>query len=140
MKSMTTKMMLAAAALVVATGVATAQQYRADIPFAFHAGGKTLAAGTYELKMTAANQWMVVITNRDTLKSSLALPTTRDDGRDNPPPGGAPTLTFVCGSTRCSLVKVWSGPSNPALNFPQPRISKDERASTTVRTVKMNGD
>ena len=140
MKSMTTKMMLAAAALVVATGVASAEQYRADIPFAFHAGGKTLAAGTYELRVTAANQWMVVITNRDTLKSSLALPISTNDGRDHQPAGGAPTLTFVCGSSRCSLTQVWSGSGYPSLNFPQPRISKDERASTVVRTVKMNAD
>jgi hypothetical protein len=140
MKSMTTNMMMAAAALVVATGVASAQQYRADIPFAFNAGGKMLAAGTYMLKVDSGTQWLLQITNRESQKSSLALPTARTDGRYNQPAGGAPTLTFVCGSSRCSLAQMWTGPERPALTFSQPRTGKDERASATVRVVKMNGD
>jgi hypothetical protein len=139
MKSMTTKMMMAAAALVV-TGVASAQQYRADIPFAFNAGGKMLAAGTYVLRVNSDQRWMLTVTNRDTRKSSFAMPSARLEGRYNQPAGGAPTLTFVCGTSRCSLAKIWTGPERPALTFSQPRLGKDEQASATVRMVKMNGD
>ncbi len=141
MKSMTTKMMTAAAALMVVAGVASAQQYRADIPFAFSAGGKMLAPGTYVLKVNPMSQWMVVITNRATLKSSVALPNTHGDVRKNAPAGGEPTLTFVCGSSRCSLAQLWTGAASPALTFNQPRIGKDDQASATdIRVVKLNGD
>ena len=47
MKSMTTNLMIAAAALAITSGVASAQQYHADIPFAFRAGNATLAPGRY---------------------------------------------------------------------------------------------
>ncbi len=140
MKSMTTKMMMAAAALVLVTGVASAQQYRADIPFAFNASGKMWAAGTYVLRVDAANHWLVQISNRETRKSSLAMPSDTTDGRYNQPAGGAPTLTFVCGTSRCSLAQIWTDPERPALTFSYPRIGKDEQASATVRVVKMNGD
>ena len=45
MKSMTTKFIMAAAALAIATGVATAQTYRVDIPFAFRAGDHVMSRG-----------------------------------------------------------------------------------------------
>src|SRR6516225_3285372 len=51
MKSMTTKLMMTAGALAIATGIASAQQYRADIPFAFRAGDRVLAAGTYVVRV-----------------------------------------------------------------------------------------
>jgi hypothetical protein len=40
MKNMTSKMIIAAATLVAAAGVASAQDMEAKIPFAFRAGGR----------------------------------------------------------------------------------------------------
>ncbi len=50
MKKLTTKLMIAAAALVVAAGAASAQTMKAEIPFAFRAGDKVMAAGTYRVE------------------------------------------------------------------------------------------
>jgi hypothetical protein len=140
MKSMTTNLMITAAALVIATGVASAQQYRADIPFAFRAGSQTLAPGTYEVHVKDAEHYMTVLTSRDTRRSVILVPVARADG----PKGaaaGIPVLTFACGSSRCSLTQIWTGTAYPALMFAQPRPSKDEQISATeIRLVKVNGD
>jgi hypothetical protein len=141
MKSMTTNIMMTAAALAIATGVASAQQYRADIPFAFRAGGKTLSPGTYELRIKDDQHYLVFITNHQTLKSSVVLAAATAEARKSPTGETAPVLTFRCGSNRCSLAQMWTGPMSPALTFNQPRLGKDERASATeIRTVRVNGD
>ena len=49
MKNLTMKMMVAAAALVVAGGVASAQVMTAEIPFRFQAAGAWLEPGTYSI-------------------------------------------------------------------------------------------
>ena len=84
---------------------------------------------------------MLTILNRDTRHSTLVVPNSRNDGRENAPAGGAPTLTFVCGSSRCSLAQLWTGATNPVLTFRQPRLGKDDYASATeIRLVRLNGD
>lgn len=45
-----TRLMIAAATLVVAAGSASAQSLKAEIPFAFRAGGVVMPAGTYQVK------------------------------------------------------------------------------------------
>ena len=140
MKSMTTNLMITAAALVIATGVASAQQYRADIPFAFRAGGKTLAPGNYTVTVRTGQQSMVFLTDAQTLHSSVVLPMSSDITK-SPTGDSTPVLTFACGSSRCSLAQIWTGPASPALTFAQPRPGKDEHASATeIRLVKVNGD
>jgi hypothetical protein len=140
MKSMTTNLMMTAAALVIATGVASAQQYRADIPFAFRAGGKTLAPGKYTLTVKTDQNSMVFLTDTQTLHSTMLLPQTRDYGQYGTD-RNSPVLTFACGSNRCSLTQMWTGSTSPALTFARPRSGKDEQASATeIRLVKMNGD
>ena len=60
MKSLTTNLMLAAAALIVVAGSASAQVMTAEIPFAFNANGAHLAPGTYRLTVVvsaAVRRW-----------------------------------------------------------------------------------
>ena len=47
MKNLTTNLMLAAIALAAASGVASAQQLKAEIPFSFRAQGTLVPAGPY---------------------------------------------------------------------------------------------
>src|SRR5258708_35623931 len=47
MTNFTTRMMIAAATLVVAAGGASAQTLKAEIPFTFRAGGVVMEAGKY---------------------------------------------------------------------------------------------
>src|SRR5207247_7890233 len=49
MTTFTTRMMIAAATVVVAAGVASAQTLKAEIPFTFRAGNKLMAPGTYRV-------------------------------------------------------------------------------------------
>jgi hypothetical protein len=141
MKSMTTKFMMTAVALAIATGVASAQQYRADIPFAFRAGGKMLTAGTYVLQVKDTQSYLVSITDARTRHSNVLLAASRNGSSKSPDGGTNPVLTFACGEDRCSLARLWTGPAGPALTFSQPRLGKDERASATeIRMVKLNGD
>jgi hypothetical protein len=138
MKSMTTKLMITAAALAIATGVAAAQQYRADIPFAFRAGAKMMAPGNYTIHVSDGGKWITVA---DTTHANNAILLTH---HQSDAPKGAepvPTLTFVCESSRCALAKVWTGANVPAMSFYQPRSGKDDLVSATeIRLVKMNGD
>jgi hypothetical protein len=140
MKSMTTKLLITAAALAIATGVASAQQYRADIPFAFRAGGKMMAPGSYTIQVRESATYMVFLHNYEARQGVVLVPGSHEDGRKDPADGN-PSLTFVCGSSRCSLARMWTGPASPALTFPQPRLGKEEQASATeIRLVKVNGD
>jgi len=140
MKSMTTKLMITAAALAIATGVASAQQYRADIPFAFRAGGKTMAPGSYTIQVRDSATYLVFLHNYEAKQGAVLLPSARGDGRNGPAEGN-PTLTFLCASSRCSLAHLWTGPASPDLTFNQPRTGKGEQISAAeIRLVKLNGD
>ena len=59
MKSLTTNLMIAAAALFAA-GAVSAQTMTADIPFAFQAGGKVMAAGTYRVDLRGPTATVVI--------------------------------------------------------------------------------
>jgi hypothetical protein len=141
MKSMTTKLMMTAGALAIATGIASAQQYRADIPFAFRAGDRVLAAGTYVVRVKEEQSPLVTIIDARTRHSIVLLAASRSGSSKSPDGSPEPALTFVCGTGRCSLARFWTGPASPGLTFPQARLGKDERASATeIRMVKLNGD
>jgi hypothetical protein len=139
MKSMATNFLMTAAALALATGIASAQQYRADIPFAFHAGDATLPSGNYTIHVRG-EQHYIMLANNDERRSALLMTLA-----SNQPSGKAgdeqPMLTFVCGTNRCSLAQLRTGSATPSLMFRTPRPGKDEPASATwIRTVKLNGD
>ena len=97
MKSLTTKLMIAAAALFAA-GAASAQTMTADIPFAFQAGGKLMAAGTYRVNLRGPSGMVIL---RDTGFKSVVMARyiTHIDRK-----GDTAKLVFVCGRGPCSLV------------------------------------
>ena len=133
MKSMTTKLMIAAAALAIATSVASAQQYRADIPFAFRAGDKVMAPGHYTISVES-NRARVTVSTLDA-KSRLFVPTNlgRRSAAD-----AAPTLAFECQAGRCNLASLSTGGGNDTLTFPRPRAARNEIASATeIRLVHL---
>ena len=61
MKRMMNKMITAAAVLMIGAGVASAQDaMKAEIPFAFSAGGKVTSPGTYVMRVMRSgsnNRW-----------------------------------------------------------------------------------
>src|ERR1035438_4845280 len=110
MKNLTTKLMFTAAVLVAA-GAASAQPMKADIPFAFQAGGKVMAAGTYLVDLRGPSGTVTIHgTGRE--GAVIANPITHIDRKEN-----TAKLVFVCGRGPCSLVQAWPGYSEDGLLF-----------------------
>ncbi|HTS60477.1 MAG TPA: hypothetical protein VMH28_00560 [Candidatus Acidoferrales bacterium] len=128
MKS-TTKLMITAAVLTIATGVASAQSLRAEIPFAFRAGDKVMAPGTYQVTTSAQRQY-VIISNFENKQSVVVLAA----GKATPPKAweaaGNPMMTFECAS-RCELTRLWTGPGYDALGFHRHGAAPTEQALVT---------
>jgi hypothetical protein len=132
MTRLTTKLMIAAAALVAA-GAASAQTMKADIPFAFRAGGKAMAAGTYHVDFGNLGGTVVI---RGWNKSGvMALPTARKEAAES-----TPKLVFQCGRGTCSLLQIWPGYSKPGLEFRTPKLDPREQASLVVVPLRPNAD
>ncbi|HTS65202.1 MAG TPA: hypothetical protein VMH28_24435 [Candidatus Acidoferrales bacterium] len=137
MKNLTSKLMITAAAVAMVTGVASAESLKADIPFAFRAGGKVMAPGTYRVTTSDAKHY-VVLANFAAKDSVIAVPVAQT----NPPKSGNdPVITFDCGRGPCELVRLWTASGYPALKFSHSKSGSTEQASLTeIRLVRANGD
>jgi len=133
MTRLTTKLMIAAAALVAA-GAASAQTQtmQANIPFAFRANGRLMAAGKYYVDLPGAGK---PVTIRSKKGGVVAMPTTGAAGAES-----TAQLIFDCGSSGCSLLEVWPGNSHDGLAFATPKRPRDEDASRTVIQLRPSGD
>jgi len=140
MKSITTKLMMTAAVLTIATTVASAQTYRADIPFAFRAGAKMMASGSYQIRVDSTHNFLVVISNYDARQAAVLLPNSTTNEKWSAP-ASDPVLSFECASSRCALARLSPGYGNPSLNFHRPALGKQEQASAPeIRLVKISAD
>ncbi|HXK02240.1 MAG TPA: hypothetical protein VMS37_07540 [Verrucomicrobiae bacterium] len=140
MKSTTTKLMITAAALAFATGVASAQTLQADIPFAFRAGDKVMAPGTYQVKANEARQY-VIISNYETKQSVIVLAIAQNTPPANWTAKGEAVMSFECGASRCELTKLWNGLGYNALAFRRHEAGRYEQAFVTeIRLARVNGD
>jgi hypothetical protein len=130
-----TRMMIAAAALVVSAGVASAQSMKAEIPFTFRAGDKIMTAGTYLVTPTrhlsGAVSFRVLKTDNENRVLLLALP--GEDPKAEWKATGQAVLTFQCVASNCALAGVWTGIDHPAYRFPHPRMDRNE--PTHIATV-----
>jgi hypothetical protein len=131
MKKLTTKLMIATAALVVAAGAASAQirtMMTARIPFEFRVGNQTLAPGTYAVdRLVQTSAPVFRLWNARLRRSAILLPQAQVD----PQKGwadGSPKLVFVCIGSRCALAELWAGSESYAYTFSHPKPGKDEEA------------
>jgi len=141
MKNLTMKTMIAAAAFVAAAGVASAdtQIMEAKIPFAFRAGGKVLAPGTYRVRLRDDGNPIVTIASPG--NAVIALAQANGDAKKAWTAGGKAVLSFECGSSRCSLTQVWMGSSSPVYMLPAPKLGKDEpRRLAEIVMTPVKGD
>ncbi|HUA63433.1 MAG TPA: hypothetical protein VML19_32055 [Verrucomicrobiae bacterium] len=102
--------LMAAAAFVVAAGIASAQTMEANIPFAFHAGGKALDAGTYRVRVErseAGNSTMIVSGGHG--KQLLTFLYPSGNAKAAWVSAGNAVLSFQCSEGRCTLANVWMG-------------------------------
>ena len=128
MKNLTTNMMIAAAALVVAAGVAQAQTIKAEIPFSFRVAGTVMPAGEYRVesksRVGAPIFWLV---NADAHRSIVTMAYLHD----YVPSTGEPKLTFECSGANCALVRMSSG-QGETYGFSHPSLGAEEPARVAV--------
>ena len=134
MKSMTMKLMISAASLAIVGSVASAQTLRAEIPFAFRAGDKVMAPGTYYVKASDTRQY-VVLANYETKDAAVVMAGTRSTPSRNWAAAGEARMAFECDPARCELSRIWTGPGEDALTFRRHGSSAAERA--TVSEIRL---
>src|SRR5262245_5778487 len=107
MKSWMTKTMFAAAAVMIAAGVASAQNLTAEIPFAFQAGGQTMAPGTYRVDYVGSQKVTLRLLNVDAGTSVVVLPRTLQDPPKDWVKRGVSGVAFACRDAGCELRELW---------------------------------
>ena len=141
MKTTTTRLMIATALLALATGVASAQTLKADIPFAFRAGSKLMGPGRYTVRLTSREHTMVILANYASKESAMVLaggPTAAPKEWTN---SGDPVLAFECAAGRCALSQIYTGFSDAVLPVPHAKPAGGEQASVTlIHMSRANGD
>ena len=136
MKELTTKLMIAAAALMVAAGAASAQAMKVEIPFEFGAGNHVMAPGTYWVDHVRISAGAPVfrLSNRLSGGSIALLPQAPVDPQKGWAEGQG-ELVFACTSGSCALAQVWFASDSHAYTFPGPKLGKDVTA--VLREIPM---
>ena len=141
MKSLRMRFVIAAAALVVAAGTASAQTLIADIPFTFQVGGAVLQPGEYRLTLDHNNGLTKVqVTNMYNREGVFAMPIGQRDPEKKWIAGGSPVLEFECGATRCSLNRLWDATRDGSYQFARPKLGKDEPSHLAVIVMRPAAD
>jgi hypothetical protein len=136
MKTLTKKMTIAAATLLVAAGAASAQSLKAEIPFSFRAGTATMAPGAYEVSASRRSGInMITLYNIDAGKI-IQLPAP---GQVPERAGvyGQAKLVFNCAASTCTLRGVWTGTPGHNYEVPAWRSHDKELAAVRVISVKL---
>ena len=142
MKRMTNNLMTAAAVLMIGAGVASAHTtLRAEIPFAFSAGGKVTEPGTYQVRSLRDASGMAAfgLQNTATGRTYLLLPKYNSDAPKDWKAVGSAMVAFDCNSGACELRKIWFG-EGYAYEFSGPRTKSGEIQLTEVRLTSTKGD
>jgi len=136
MKKLTTKLMIATAALVVAAGAASAQTMTAAIPFEFRAGGRVMEPGTYRIYSSRLSGVPIFrLLNVNLGESATLLGQVPVDPKKAWQAEGNPKLAFACTSGSCALAELWEGSGSHAYTFHGPKLGKDETA--VLREIPM---
>jgi hypothetical protein len=111
-------MTLAVAALTIAAGVASAQNLKAEIPFAFRVGKQVMQPGEYQISLLSSNTGSLVLrlANVDVRRTALVIPSYRNDVSKEWASSGLPRMSFTCGEGPCVISRLWTGEGD-AFNF-----------------------
>jgi hypothetical protein len=117
-------------ALALVTAVVSAngqsQAVKADIPFEFAVGDKTLPSGEYAIRSATAGGAAMMVRSENTKNSALRLTNAIEDKRS----GGQVKLVFHRYGERYFLAEVWTGESGrELLKSRQERAIERELAS-----------
>ena len=143
MKRMTNKMMTAAAVLMIGAGVASAQDaLKAEIPFAFSAGGKVTEPGSYVIQISRGSAARMVfgLYNETARRTYMVAAMELGDAPKNWKASGTPRAAFDCSTGACSLRKIWFGEGN-VYEFRGPKTNSGEVQLTEILlTSSTKGD
>ena len=133
MKKLTTRLMIATAALVVAAGAASAQTVTAKIPFEFRADSRVMAPGTYRVELSNVNGARVIrLVNFHSGNQAMLLAQVPVAPQKAWETSGEGRLVFACTSGRCALAEIWTGSeSRYAYTVHRPKLGGDETAVLT---------
>jgi hypothetical protein len=137
MTNFTKNMIVAAAALTIAAGMAGAQSIKAEVPFGFRAAGTVLPAGSYLVNAIQSSGGLAVfkLTQEDTHRSVLTIPYVNNIKKGN---DASASLTFECTGTDCTLLEVAPGTGH-AYRFWKPKARQDgEPRLAVIRAVLVN--
>lgn len=128
--------MMAAAAVLLAAGSASAQTVMAEIPFAFQVGTKVMAPGTYQVQVErGAIASLVLFRNLETKTSALAQFSPADAPKEWQARGTA-MMRFACSGAQCVVREMWTG-ANHSYRFSGPKPGADARiAEIAITAVK----
>jgi hypothetical protein len=135
MKRTTMNLMLATAALLVASTVASAQTISFEIPFAFQVAGKIMAPGAYDVSASPGESLFQITSKRSGHALLLSSGTPQDPQSAWVKAGGG-LLEFACDEGGCSLKRIWTGTGAPAHAYATPKREGDKPTHlAVVRTV-----
>jgi len=134
MKNLNMRWLIAAAALAVAAGSASAQTYKAEIPLSFRAGRAIMAPGAYQIQLVVSqtNLLTVRVNNLDTKRSVLVFAEIDDHTPKALKLAGKPVIALECAGDKCELTRLWSGGDSASVRFVEPSHSKHEAQMASV--------
>ncbi len=132
MKTNLTRWMIAAAALAVAAGSASAQTYNAEVPLSFHVGSRMMVPGTYQVRLSTSGIASVVVYNRNTRSSAILLPIGKADVSKAVREGARPVISFECSGGNCAMSRLWDGSDSFAYIFPALKTKAGEPRAEVV--------
>ena len=125
---------------MLAASVASAQALKAEIPFAFQAGGKTMAPGSYRIDYASSLQQVIRLDNQDARSAVLVLPESRQDAPKAWAASGKPMASFACNDAGCELAQLWTASGRPAYTFKSHRPKNEETRMAYIVLHKGNGE
>jgi hypothetical protein len=136
MKNFTMQLTIAAAALAAVAGSASAQTYKAEIPMAFHAGSKAMAAGSYDVVVrNTSGSAIITVRSAAAHETAILAPFPGSDAPESWKQNGNPKISFECLDGACSLRSFWNGLSNSVYSFPARKLAPAEKERLAVVTV-----
>lgn len=137
MKTTTMRWIMAAAALAVAAGSASAQTFKANIPIAFEAAGKTMAPGSYEIKPSALANSNYFVYNRTDNDAIIIIGGVSRDAPKAWVAEGSPRVTFECLDGRCSLKSIYTGNNGTAQTYASPKAPAGDVVAHRIQVVTL---
>ncbi len=139
MKSLTHRLIIAAAALAVAAGSAFAQThtYTAEIPHAFQAGKTQMQSGSYRFKVEPqGGNSVVTVRNLDTNQKIYLLPSAGTDAPKAWTRAGKAVIALDCAAGQCALRSMWDGHSSGVYRFAAPKPVRETRFVSMLIPLK----